>query len=154
MNPYVFFFLCISVAFICAYIAKKKSRNPLIWFIAGLFFLFGALIVVLILPPLEHKTSEDREIIANLKELQELEKTEKLENSEEKLQNNLPDKLWYYLDAQNQQYGPMTLEALMKDLKDGKIKTDTFVWNEELTDWKPLQETSDFQLFQAKKNLN
>jgi predicted PurR-regulated permease PerM len=150
MNFYISLFLGIVFAFICAYVAKKKFRNPSLWFLAGLLFSIFALIILLILPIKEERIEQDPELMPNLKELQELESVEAKPN--ENSTENYSNKLWYYLDDSNQQCGPMTMKGIMNQLKDGKINSDTFVWNEELKDWKPLKETSDFQLFQNRKN--
>jgi len=146
-SPYVWLFLQINFGFICALIAQKKSRNPYAWFLFGLFFSFLALIALLILPPLdtkETKKENNLELTENLKEIQELETTEQ---NEEELPSDVANKLWYYLDENDNRLGPMTIKALINDWDDKKIKEDTFVWNEEMSDWKPLKETSDFKFF-------
>jgi hypothetical protein len=44
---------------------------------------------------------------------------------------------WYYLDGQRQQI--QTDEAALRQLQtEGKVKPDTMVWNETLTEWMPL----------------
>ena len=50
------------------------------------------------------------------------------------------DKLWYYLDPAHEKIGPMSFQALNQEWKQGKITPTTYVWHEELPDWKPLQE--------------
>lgn len=50
------------------------------------------------------------------------------------------DKFWYYLDIGHQQQGPMSHDALISAWKKGVVNLNTFVWNEELTEWKPFQE--------------
>jgi hypothetical protein len=49
-------------------------------------------------------------------------------------------KLWYYLDPSQNQLGPMSHHALTNAWKEGKVTPATYVWHEELPEWKPLQE--------------
>ncbi len=53
-------------------------------------------------------------------------------------------KEWYYLDAANKAIGPITEEKLKSIFDEGKISPTTYLWNEEMEDWKPLQELSPF----------
>ena len=50
------------------------------------------------------------------------------------------DRFWYYLDAGRQQQGPMSFEALTQAWKRGEISKASFVWHEELPEWKALQD--------------
>ncbi len=143
-SPYIWLFVQISFALISSFVAYKRSRSPYIWFWAGLFFSFIALIVLLILPPLDERKENNSELVEDLKEIQEL---ETIEEDQEKLPSDADNRLWYYLDENGKQIGPMTLQALINEWSDKKIKENTFVWNEEMPDWKPLSETSDFKFF-------
>jgi len=141
---YIWLFVQISFALISSFVAHKRSRNPYIWFCAGLFFSFLALMALLILPPVDGGKEDDLELTEDLKEIQEL---ETVEEPEEELPSSVDNRLWYYLDENGKQVGPMTLQALINEWIDKKVKENTFVWNEEMSDWKPLRETSDFKFF-------
>lgn len=143
-NYYLWLFLQLSFALICAFVAKKKSRSPYIWFLSGLLFSFLALIAVLILPSLTSSQDNNLEPSENLEEIKEL---ETVESDEETIPEEIADKLWYYLDDNGNQLGPMTFQALVNEWKVKKIKESTLVWNEDMPGWKPLKETSDFKLF-------
>ena len=39
-----------------------------------------------------------------------------------------------------QQQGPMSHDALTAAWREGKLNLSTYVWNEELPEWKPLEE--------------
>ncbi|PIS00177.1 MAG: hypothetical protein COT84_08885 [Chlamydiae bacterium CG10_big_fil_rev_8_21_14_0_10_35_9] len=151
MSPYISLFLAAVIGFICSFIASKKKRNPYLWFLSGFFFTVFALLILLLLPSKNQKIPSEADMKINKQEAIELEQTE---NSveEEGYQKILDDKLWYYLDESNNQCGPMTLDALRNEWMEGKVKNTTFVWNEELPEWKPLQETSDFQEYFQKKS--
>ncbi len=50
-----------------------------------------------------------------------------------------PEILWYYLDKEEKQFGPMSFHALQSAWDDDQIIGSTFVWNEEMENWKTLE---------------
>jgi len=108
-----------------AYLAYKRGRNPYIWFCIGSFFgILGAFAIFF--APSRKKT------LGNLQPISAPETAQTLQGPS--------DKFWYYLNPEHQQIGPMSLEGLINAWRQGKISLTTYVWNEELPDWKPLQE--------------
>lgn len=57
--PFTFFLLYICLGMLTAYLATKKNRNPIGWFLAGMFFGIFAVIFLLILPPLSFTQDDD-----------------------------------------------------------------------------------------------
>lgn len=55
MLPISFFLIYILLGFVSAYLAVKKNRNPIGWFLAGMCFGFFGIIILLILPDLPPK---------------------------------------------------------------------------------------------------
>jgi hypothetical protein len=109
-----------------AYLAHRRGHNPYIWFCIGSFFgILGAFAIFF--APARKKV---------------LTKSE----PEPPVQQLLPgiqgpsDKFWYYLNQEHKQVGPMSLDGLTNAWRQGKISLTTYVWNEELPDWKPLRE--------------
>ncbi|QVL58165.1 MAG: DUF4339 domain-containing protein [Simkaniaceae bacterium] len=51
-----------------------------------------------------------------------------------------PEALWYYLDKENNQYGPMSFYALKSAWNSDEIDATAYVWNENMEDWKTLEE--------------
>lgn len=47
---------------------------------------------------------------------------------------------WHYADADQQQQGPVSTEALAALLRSGAIQQDTLVWREGMPQWAPLRE--------------
>jgi len=47
---------------------------------------------------------------------------------------------WHYADANLQQQGPVTTEALAELLRSGAVHQETLVWREGMTQWAPLRE--------------
>lgn len=54
-------------------------------------------------------------------------------------------RLWYYLDPEKKQHGPMSLNVLQKNILEGKIGKKTFVWHDELENWKKAQDLEDLK---------
>ncbi|HSX25648.1 MAG TPA: DUF4339 domain-containing protein [Chlamydiales bacterium] len=110
----------IIIGALSAYLAYRRGKNPYLWF--GLGFLFGIFgLLFLFFTPKKKEVPVQEE--APLPTIQ-----------------GPSNKFWYYLDPAQQQQGPMSLDALTAAWREGKIELSTYVWHEDLTDWKPLQE--------------
>jgi hypothetical protein len=106
---------------VSSYLAYKRGRNPFTWFAIGfLFGVFGIFAFFFASPPRKPIPVPKPEPVLTI--------------------HGPSDKFWYYLDLQNQQQGPMSLEGLKGAWKQGKVDLATYIWHEELTDWKPLKE--------------
>lgn len=103
---------------ISAYLAYRQKRNPYFWFAAGLFLGALGILAFFFIPK---QVQEPKEVPGPIL-------------------NGPVDKLWYYLDEERQQKGPMSFDALSRALKEGKVKLENYVWHEELPEWKPLKE--------------
>lgn len=114
----------LAIGVLSAYLARKRGRNPYAWFSIG--FLFGIFGIFAIFfasakkKPSPISTTKSEPVFT--------------------IQGPI-DKFWYYLDPTHQQQGPMSRDALSAAWKEGKVGLSTFVWHEEMTDWKPLKET-------------
>lgn len=120
MNIFLTFVIGILFGLICAHYAKQRGRNPRNWFFVGLLLGVFGLILVFLLP----KKTVDKPFVTAL-----------IEPIPEKLQ-----KLWYYLDTENQQFGPMSFIALKRAKEEGKIGAQSYVWNEEMENWEKYAE--------------
>lgn len=110
----------------CSQLAKKRNRDPMIWFISGLIFGIFALIILLFMPmrrpPVAiHQKSPPPPLLTLL-------------------QPDHVGKLWYFIDENKNQLGPMSFEALSRAWKEGKIRDKTYVWNEAMENWQPFQD--------------
>ncbi len=128
MHKFLAVLLCVLLGLACYRSALIRGRNPYLWFGIGLLFGIFGLITLFLLPPVRHKLA----VVASAapKTL----KTPPLEA----LHETHAGKLWYYLDLQNTQYGPMSLNALGNAWLEGKVNLTTYVWHEDLTEWRPL----------------
>lgn len=127
---------------ICYRYSKLRGRNPYTWFGIGLLFGIFGLIALFVMPPLNRPREARRR------------KDSKVEPPSAIIKNNLQtidpahsSKLWYYLDPENQQFGPMSIDALTNAWRDGKVNGTTYVWNEVMENWRRFEEvlTPPFQ---------
>jgi hypothetical protein len=121
--------LSLSLAWGCSHFAKKRGRNPMNWFIAGLFFGIFALLALFLMP---------------IRRPEEIKKPDQKSLSPEPplavLQPDHIGKLWYFIDKEKKQLGPMSLDALSQAWKEGKVGDKTFVWNEAMDNWRHFQD--------------
>ena len=150
MNNLLTIATCVAIAGACAYYAKKQNRNPYVWFLIGLVFGIFGLFVLFLIPLFKYyiqkriskKTSAPKDF--SYKETGTTVDITPISETETAL--NYLEKLWYYLDKENNQFGPMSYPLFKQAWKDGKIQSTTYVWNEELSSWKRFDE-----LFSAQK---
>lgn len=106
-----------------AYLAQKRKKNPYVWFCIGFFFGLIGLFAIFFLP-LKQKRGRKRTAI--VKPIPTIE--------------GPSDKFWYYLDPTHNQIGPVSYQAITKFLHTGEISRTTYVWHEEMSDWKKLDD--------------
>lgn len=54
-----------------------------------------------------------------------------------------PEVLWYYLDKENNQFGPMSFNALKSAWNSDEVDANTYIWNENMEEWKRLETLHD-----------
>ncbi len=107
---------------VSAYLASKRGKNPLLWFALGFFFgIFGIFAILFASGPKKAPPPSPREPVLRI--------------------DGPVDKLWYYLDPEHKQQGPMSHDALSAAWKTGKVTASTYVWHENMSEWTPLKET-------------
>ncbi len=119
------FLLVISfiLGIIAANIAVKKGKNPYLWFSIGLLFgLLGVFILYFFNkpPPVQAPTQPLKVAPTSLT-------------------------LWYYLNKEHQQCGPITFMALKNELQAGELPPSTYVWSEELDNWQQIKDLPYFE---------
>ncbi|HSX10193.1 MAG TPA: DUF4339 domain-containing protein [Chlamydiales bacterium] len=111
-----------AIGGISSYLAHKRGRNPYAWFAIGfLFGIFGIFAIFFAAPKKAAVLPPKPEPVLKIQ--------------------GPSDKFWYYLDPENRQQGPMSLDAITIAWRQGKVDLSTYVWHEEMTDWKQLKET-------------
>lgn len=117
----------VMIAYACSRYAMRVRRNPTNWFIAGLLFGIFAIIVLYFL---------SRTRVAVVKPAPQPRIVPQLIT----LEPAHAEKLWYFLDEQMTQFGPMSFNGLKRAWNEGKVRDQTYVWNEEMKNWKKFQE--------------
>ncbi len=123
MQNFFIFLFAILLGFACRQLALKQGKNPTVWFLLGTLFGVIPLLILAFFPP---------KIKAPLPPVKE--------PTLKTLVDAHADKLWYYLGADKATLGPMSFKSLTEEWKEGKVVDSTFVWNEDLTEWKRLTE--------------
>ena len=131
-NLSLIFFIATLMGILSAFLAKKRGRHPYGWFFIG--FLLGLIGIALLyllpkIKPQDTDTPQPRERKAPIPP------------------KIIEDKLWYYLDSKHKQHGPVGQSFLVNELRGKRLSEHTYVWNEDLTEWKKvkdLKETFDF----------
>lgn len=137
MRMLISLFLLLFFAFLSAYVAKQRGRDPIAWFMIGILLGIFAPILLMILKPVGVTVSQDKVVE---------------ENEEEKLElipqntsaNDFGNKVWFYIDPSHQQQGPIYFAQLKALWSDAKIQPSTYVWCEGMQDWKRIQELPGF----------
>lgn len=106
-----------------AYLAYRRGRSPYSWFFIGFFFGVLGVLAIFFAPARKKVLVAAAPNPAPLPTIQ-----------------GPANKFWYYLDPAHQQMGPMSLDALTTEWRQGKIALTTYVWHEELPEWKLLQD--------------
>lgn len=123
MNTYQLLLVSLCFGILGAYLAIQRKKNPYLWFFIGVFF--GMLGVFMVFMPFKKKKPQRRR---------------RVQRQPQAYIEGPSGCFWYYLNEANEQKGPMSLMALTQALKKGEVAPSTFVWNEELPEWKALQE--------------
>jgi len=109
---------------ICMHFAKKKGKNPRLWFVIGTLAGIFGLLLVLLLP---NKNRQKR-------------KGPPLKRVEPPKRTDAHLKRWYYLDSEHKQVGPMEFTDLTETWKKKSLQKDSFIWSEGMEEWKRLDE--------------
>jgi len=121
----------VTIGAISAFLAKKRGKNPVLWFFLGMLFgVFGIFFLFFQRPP---SNSHPYQNNSRNTDPNTLDITPKLASLAKK-------DFWYYLDDKKNQVGPLSQEKLVENYKKGEIKDNTYVWNDTLEDWKRIED--------------
>lgn len=120
-----YFLAFLFSGFMGAHFARRRGRNPWLWFIVG--FLCGLLGIVFLLFA-DGRAKRKRAVI----------KPSRPSIALLPVQEGI--QFWYYLDEEKQQHGPSSTQALNEMLCRGKIGGSTYVWSEGMKEWKLLRD--------------
>lgn len=121
MSHELILFSALLTGIAAVYLAKQKNKDPFLWFFIGaLFGLLGVIYLYFFVSPKQKPQTALLTPVAKAPVLSQ--------------------KFWYYLDQENRQLGPMSYDALNQAWREGRVSATTYVWNEDLENWKPFGE--------------
>ena len=142
LNGLDLFFLMLFAALtgaLVAYLAKERGRGPAIWFILGFLFGLLALVLVLVLPAQQAKENiESKEAASPEKEGEEQGDRMKAFRPMQ-IRHHFYDLDWHYVDDKGENAGPITFEQLQGLWKSKGLSDQSYVWNEEMSEWKVVE---------------
>ena len=134
MYTLVYILSWLILGWISSRMATRRGRNPVAWFFLGFVLGVIALIILYFLPKKETLATAmvapmQKAAIPISPNAETVEKT--------------PERLWYYLDSEKSQFGPMSFYALQEAWDDDKITASTYIWNEDMENWVRLENLTD-----------
>jgi hypothetical protein len=146
-NMLLSFILLLIIASFTAYYANRKGRNPLLWFIIGVLLGIFAPLILMFFPTVKNERSGNGIPTMTVSKpdpsLEHLPQSFPSE-AEFKLQEE-ESKLWYYLDQNHQQVGPVSIIALRELWKRGKLELNSYVWSEGMAKWEKVDDLSELK---------
>ena len=119
--------ITLVIGFLTAQYAQTKGRNPMAWFALGFFFSLIAPIVLFFLPSL--KPNEPTMAVSTPPAGRPIPPPVMPQIAPEE------NKLWYYLDQNHEQQGPVSMVALRELWKTGRLELTSYVWSEGMGNW-------------------
>lgn len=142
MTLFLSIVLWILLGWVTSYFAQQRGRDPLIWFLIGMLLGLIGLLLLFILPPVEEESgaqspSEEAELSGEPKMVVEM--------LDEK---SLPFQHlnWFYMDLDHKQIGPISFKQLKDTWMENKVGPGTFVWSEQMSNWKKIEELPDLKI--------
>ncbi|CCB89710.1 DUF4339 domain-containing protein [Simkania negevensis] len=141
MFSYLSLFFLLIIGAVCAYNAKLRGRSPIAWFAIGLFLGAIGLLILYLLPPKREPLSSVA-TSSSAKPMPEI--TPQVTPSlAQQTPAATPQKLWYYLDEDNERHGPMSFDRLKSAWIEDQVTRETYLWNEDMEDWKVVKDLPD-----------
>jgi apolipoprotein N-acyltransferase len=135
-NILLSFILLLVISGLTAYYAERKGRSAAAWFVIGLLISFFAPLVLFFMPSLKDQSNETLPLSSRNQIAPPPVPARKVMNE---------DKLWYYLDLNHEQYGPVSLFALKELWDTGRLELGSYVWSEGMEKWEKVEDLSDLK---------
>lgn len=137
------------MGFVTSKLAEQRGRNPYVWFMIGALAGILGIAALFLLDYIQPVQKEDEKETAP-KELE----SDLPPPPQEKI-NPLELGVWYFVDQDKKQRGPLDFTDMFITWEDGRIPSDALVWHESFADWKHLSECRKIlDLFEMKKQQN
>ncbi len=131
-----------------AYYAQTKGKNPYLWFAIALLLGIFAPIILFVLTLFPNKEKDPQQPPSWPMEIMPIPEAQL--KSEAPIQTELPKKiddsrLWYYLDKNHQQMGPVSIIGLREEWNRGLVDLESYVWAQGMSDWKKIDDQPDLK---------
>lgn len=144
---FIFIFLLLLIALFTAYYAHLKGKNPMIWFLLGILLGIFAPMILLIFYSDSKKDESDQTPTMSVSNpdpsLQQLSTRPSSELDAKSLEAET--KLWYYLDQDHQQMGPVSVVALRELWNRGQLELTNYVWSEGMEQWQKVDQLQNLK---------
>lgn len=131
----------IGIAGFVSYQAYLRGKNPWLWFAIGFFF--GILSPIFLLfftaHPQAPASRESAKEFPSEEGFQEKQILQPPHFNDDKV-------LWYYLDNEHRQMGPVTLMTLKELIEKEVLHKKTYVWTQGMGNWKKIEELPELSV--------
>lgn len=128
-------------AALCADQAKKRGRNPMVWFCLGALFNLLALVAVWLLPSyaeLEEGTENNRDSRQSLSSSVS-EKSETNLSSDQPYMGDPRCRQWFFLEGSGVTQGPVAFRNIHTAWDKKQLSAESLVWTEGMNEWMPIR---------------
>jgi hypothetical protein len=150
-NMLLSFILLLIIASLTAYYASRKGRNPLLWFIIGILLGIFAPLILLFFPAVKNNVTDNGmpTMTVSPPDHAHQQLSQPPPTPAELKRQQEEEKLWYYLDQNHQQVGPVSVVALRELWHRGQLELNNYVWTDGMEQWEKVD-----NLPQLKEVLN
>ena len=129
-----------------SYLAQQRGRDPVIWFLLGMFLGILGPLVVLVMPDASKQKGKTQGSSSNPFYTGPDSTTIEVQPSEVYTVTQFHQHEWYYYDQAQERHGPITFEDLRRMWHDNVVGGNTFVWHEGRDSWTRISEIPDLLL--------
>lgn len=139
-NMLLSFILLLIIASFTAYYASRKGRNPFLWFIIGILLGIFAPLILMFFPAVKtDQTSNGMPTMTvSSPDSTHQQPPQAPPSPAELKRREEEDKLWYYLDHNHQQMGPVSIVALRELWNRGQLELNSYVWADGMEKWEKV----------------
>lgn len=138
-NVLLSFILLLIIASATAYYANRKGRNPLLWFIIGVLLgIFAPLVLLFLSSVKTEQNKEGQAIMTEPNQAVSLQNVPPKPIQETVKEINVESQLWYYLDQNHEQMGPVSVIALKELWNRGELELMSYVWADGMDQWQRI----------------
>ena len=145
-NMLLSFILLLIIASFTSYYARRKGRNPLLWFVAGLLLGILAPLILLFLSKVKQQGDGLPTMSVSQPDPALVQTPSVSVSPEDALRQHEENKLWYYLDQDHQQIGPVSMIALRELWNRGKLDLNQYVWSEGMEKWEKVDNLPELKV--------